>query len=212
MTKLLRLVFAGVLAVLFSGVAALAATAERLSLSWLAMTESCLTYAETGARAPAFGSWHVAADDGEVCDGGRTCESDLMTFIGAGELGLGAVTVAVGAADWAAAGAGPHEVSVGDQPTHMSCFSAAGIRHQTGDIVDVHRAWIAQALDSGRFIEGGVFASVMSGPYLGCGYDGRAYQIEFSLHDSGSAVFRLYFPAREKGAEGTGPSCTQVIG
>ena len=209
MTKALRLTSVALWVLLiFAG----AGSADRLSLSWLAMTESCLTYAETGERVLAFGGWHVAAEGGGVCNGDPACESDLMTFIGAGELGLGAVTVAVGAADWVAAGSGPQEAVVADEPKHLSCSSADGIRHQTKDIAAAHSAWVSGARESGRFVEGGVFANALSGPYLGCGYDGRAYQIEFSLHESGRAVFRLYFPAREQGAEGTGPVCESAIG
>jgi hypothetical protein len=148
-----------------------------------------------------------------VCNGDPDCESDEMTFVGAGELGLGAVTVTVGAADWAAAsGSGARERVVADRPATLSCFSAQGVRHRTPEIRAVHGVWIDAALGDGRFVEGGVFAGRLSGPYLGCGYDGRPYQIEFSLHKADAAVFRLYFPAREGGAEGTGPTCGAVIG
>lgn len=209
-----RRVWAALALVCAGASAGVADTGERLNLSWLAMTESCLRYVETGERAVAFGGWHIAARGGGVCNGDPACEGDLMTFIGAGDLELGAVRVAVGSADWAAVGrtaATPVETMIGDRPAHVSCSSAAGVVHQTRDIREVHGAWIEQARALGRFVEGGVFAGFLSGPYLGCGYDGRPYQIEFSLHREGAAVFRLYFPAREGGAEGTGPNCAQAV-
>jgi hypothetical protein len=71
----------------------------------------------------------------------------------------------------------------------------------------MHASLVAQSVARGRLVEAGVFAGPLSGPYLGCGHDGRPYQVEFSLRNRGVAILRLYHPAREGGAEGLTPTC-----
>ena len=175
------------------------------------MVAACLTYAETGLRETAFGGWHVALDGGGVCNGDPVCEDDDMTFVAPGASGTGEVRVAVGAAD-RFADLGGSETVVGDAPAHLTCRSADGVRHTTAEVRRAHGALVARALAEARWIEGCIFSDVLSGPYLGCGHDGRPYQVEFSLHRAGPAVLRLYYPAREGAAEGVVPSCVRVIG
>lgn len=196
-----------------AAVVALAGSAEaesRMAESWVAMVNSCMVYAETGARDRAFGAWRVAADGGRLCTGVAGCEDDAMTFVAPGGLSAGAVTIKVGAADWAATEQSG-ESRVADFPRHMSCESAAGTGHTPEAILALHAPLVAQAVETGRLVEAGVFAGALSGPYLGCGHDGRPYQIEFSLKDGGAALLRLYHPAREGGAEGLTPACTGVV-
>jgi hypothetical protein len=121
------------------------------------------------------------------------------------------VTVRVGAADWVVA-PGSGERRIGDFPRHMSCVSADGSGHVTDAILPLHAPFVAEAVAQGRLVEAGVFAGAMSGPYLGCGHDGRPYQVEFSLREAGAALLRLYHPAREGGAEGLTPACAGKIG
>ncbi len=191
--------------------AAGAAQAEpRLAEGWVAMVDGCMIYAETGARAAAFGAWQAAAAGG-ACADARDCAADAMTFVAPGALGAGAVTVTVGAADWAASERS-QETSVGNFPRHMSCVSADGSGHVTEAILPLHAPFVAEAVAQGRLVEAGVFAGALSGPYLGCGHDGRPYQVEFSLREAGAALLRLYHPAREGGAEGLTPACAGKIG
>ena len=200
---------------LFAGlVVALAAQAEqtRVAAGWIAMVESCMSYAETGRRSEAFGTWQIAADNGNDCDGGPACEDDNMTFVAPVEMGFGAVTVTVGAADWAALQSGSDtDRTVADFARHLSCVSEARAPHTVAAILSLHEPLVKRAVQSGRLVEAGVFAGVLSGPYLGCGHDGRPYQIEFALPDTGAAKLRLYHPAREGGAEGLTPACEEIV-
>jgi hypothetical protein len=176
------------------------------------MVEACASYAETGSRQEAFGGWHVASTGGGVCNGAAACEDDEMTFIAPAPLGAGAVTVSVGAADRFGPRPRSAETAVGDRPAHMTCRSAADTAHGTAQVRGTQLAWAEGALASRRVIEAGLFADTASGPYLGCAYDGRSYQIEVAHFESGEAVLRVYLPAREGAPEGAMPDCGSLLG
>jgi hypothetical protein len=202
-----RAVLAGVLGAALT--AGAAPGQSRLQDSWIAMVEACVSYAEIG-RTEVFAGWDVAGPRGGVYNGDRGSENDDVTFIAPPPHGTGAVRLRVGAADWVGARYfGPGEGAVGDRPAHAFCTSAEGGRHRTDDLGTRHEAWVERQLATRRLVPAADHVSLAAGPYLGCGYDGRAYLVEFSLKRPGPAVLRVFYPARVRPA--AHPPCTGAV-
>jgi hypothetical protein len=184
----------------------------RLADSWLAMVEGCVALAETGDRA-VFDGWDIAFDGGEVCNGDPACEDDDMTFIAPGPLGTGAVTVRVGDADWVGRkyfGRDPAEARVASFPAHVFCASADGVRHSTADLGTAHGVWVVRQRAAARLFPADGYVSLEAGPYVGCGFDGRQFLVEFSLARPGPAVVRMNYPTRAHAAAATPMVCGGV--
>ncbi|WP_157937653.1 hypothetical protein [Oceaniglobus roseus] len=193
---------AGVVVALALGGEPAAAQESRLAASWTVMVDACVAFAETGERG-VFDGWETAFPGGGVCNGDPACEGDDMTFIAPGEFGSGAVTVRVGRADWVGQRHfGGGEDRVASFPAHFFCASAEGTAHATADILAAHEDWVARAVAEGRLRPALGFVSAEAGPYVGCGWDGRPFVIEFSLMRPGPAVLRLNYPARVPAADG----------
>ena len=150
---------------------------ERLALSWPFMIEGCLDHLETGRRS-VFDGWHVAHPAGGVCNGDPACEAPEMTFIARGEMGTGAVDVAVPGGD-----------PVGDAPAEASCRSALGVDHGPDRVAEVHDRGLGSALAEGRLRPDG------EGGLRGCAHDGGACALRFVFEEPSIAAFRARFPA-----------------
>jgi len=190
----------------------MAAAEGRLADSWLVMVKACVGLAEAGSR-DVFAGWDIAFDGGGVCNGDPACEDDAMTFIAPVPFGTGAVTVRVGDADWVGRryfGRDPVETVVGSFPAHVFCTSAEGVRHTTVDLGRVHRAWVVRQRAQARLFPAETYVSVEAGPYVGCGYDGRLFLVEFSLARPGPAVVRMNYPTRTNAAPETPMTCGGV--
>jgi len=146
-----------------------------------------------------------------VSNGDPVCEDDDMTFIAPSPNGTGAVMVRVGHADWVGDryfGQVPVETVVGSFPAHAFCASADGVRHTTADLGHVHGLWVLRQRAAARLFPAESHVSLEAGPYVGCGFDGRPFLIEFSLARPGPAVVRMNHPTLADAAPGTPMNCS----
>jgi len=181
----------------------------RMADSWRAVVEGCVAFAETGSR-DVFKGWDIALPGGGVCNGDPGCEGDDMTFIAPAPNGSGAVTVRVGDADWVGRkyfGQGQAEAAVASFPAHAFCASAADVRHTTNDLGTAHAVWVLRQRAASRLFPATSYVSIEAGPYVGCGFDGRPFLIEFSLSRPGPAVVRMNYPTLTGAAPETPMTC-----
>ncbi|RVT83273.1 hypothetical protein DXV76_13575 [Rhodobacteraceae bacterium CCMM004] len=164
---------------------------------WRAAVDACVAYVETG-RLAVFGGW--TADCGAL-----PCPANRVRLRGPEGA---AVVLSVGAGDPVGArltGAVP--AVLGDTPSHADCRLDDGGAPATAAIAGGHALWVHRARAEGRLMPVTLFAGDAAGPYVGCAYDGRLYQVEFSLKETGPALFRVYLPARE--AAPRDPDCSR---